>query len=39
MLYATPVAAVLITMVLGALIFTLLGYDGLGQCARSSSRR
>jgi len=30
MLYATPVAAVLITMVLGALIFTLLGYDGLG---------
>jgi simple sugar transport system permease protein len=30
MLYATPVAAVLITMVLGALIFTLLGFDGLG---------
>ncbi len=26
----TPVAAVLLTMVLGAVIFTLLGYDGLG---------
>ena len=29
MLYATPVAAVAITMVLGAIIFSLLGYDGL----------
>ncbi len=27
---ATPVAAVLLTMVLGAVIFTVLGYDGLG---------
>ena len=26
----TPIGAVLLTMVLGALIFTLLGYDGLG---------
>jgi simple sugar transport system permease protein len=26
----TPVAAVLLTMVLGALVFTLLGYDGIG---------
>jgi general nucleoside transport system permease protein len=26
----TPVGAVLLTMVLGALIFTLLGYDGIG---------
>ena len=26
----TPIAAVLLTMVLGALVFTLLGYDGIG---------
>jgi general nucleoside transport system permease protein len=26
----TPVGAVLLTMVLGAILFTLLGYDGLG---------
>ncbi len=30
MLYATPVAAVLLTMVLGAIIFTIIGYDGIG---------
>lgn len=30
MLYATPIAAVALTMVLGAIIFSLLGYDGLG---------
>ena len=26
----TPIAAVLLTMVLGAIVFTLLGYDGVG---------
>src|SRR5690348_9597220 len=26
----TPIGAVLLTMVLGALVFSLLGYDGLG---------
>ena len=30
MLYATPVAAVVLTMILGAIVFTLLGYDGVG---------
>jgi ABC-type uncharacterized transport system permease subunit len=30
MLYLAPVGAVALTMVLGALIFTVLGYDGLG---------
>lgn len=30
MLYATPVAAVLATAVIGAVIFTLIGYDGIG---------
>lgn len=30
MLYATPLFAVLLTMVLGALVFSLLGYNGLG---------
>ena len=30
MLYVTPVAAVLLTMVLGAIIFTIIGYDGIG---------
>ena len=30
MLYATPVAAVLLTMIVGAIVFTLIGYDGLG---------
>lgn len=30
MLYATPVAAVLLTMVTGAVIFSLIGYDGIG---------
>jgi len=30
MLYLTPVIAVLLTMVTGAVIFTLLGYDGFG---------
>lgn len=30
MLYMTPVIAVLLTMVTGAIIFSLLGYDGLG---------
>lgn len=30
MLYATPVGAVLLTMVVGAIIFTAIGYDGLG---------
>jgi simple sugar transport system permease protein len=29
MLYATPVAAVLVTMIVGAIIFSLIGYDGL----------
>lgn len=30
MLYATPVAAVLLTMLVGGLVFTLIGYDGIG---------
>jgi ABC-type uncharacterized transport system permease subunit len=30
MVYLTPVLAVLLTMVVGALVFSLLGYDGLG---------
>ena len=30
MLIITPIAAVLLTMILGAGIFTILGYDGLG---------
>lgn len=30
MTYATPVAAVLLTMVVGAVIFSLIGYDGIG---------
>ncbi|QQR37419.1 ABC transporter permease [Devosia oryziradicis] len=30
MVYATPVAAVVLTMVLGAIIFSLIGYDGVG---------
>ncbi|MEO8683948.1 MAG: ABC transporter permease, partial [Devosia sp.] len=30
MLYATPVGAVLLTMVVGAVIFSLIGYDGIG---------
>jgi general nucleoside transport system permease protein len=30
MLFATPIAAVAITMVLGAALFQILGYDGLG---------
>ena len=30
MLYATPVGAVLLTMIVGAIIFSLIGYDGIG---------
>jgi simple sugar transport system permease protein len=30
MLYSTPVAAVVLTMVVGAIIFSLIGYDGIG---------
>jgi ABC-type uncharacterized transport system permease subunit len=30
MLYATPVGSVLLTMIVGAIIFTIIGYDGLG---------
>lgn len=30
MLYATPIAAVALTMVVGAIVFSLMGYDGLG---------
>jgi general nucleoside transport system permease protein len=30
MLYAAPVAAVVLTMILGAVVFSLLGYDGVG---------
>ena len=30
MLYATPVAAVLLTMIVGTVIFSLMGYEGLG---------
>jgi simple sugar transport system permease protein len=29
MLYVTPVAAVLLTMLVGAIVFTLIGYDGV----------
>src|SRR5690606_19662349 len=30
MLYATPVAAVVLTMIVGAVIFSLMGYNGIG---------
>jgi simple sugar transport system permease protein len=30
MLYATPVAAVALTMIVGAIIFSLIGYNGVG---------
>jgi simple sugar transport system permease protein len=30
MLYTTPIAAVLLTMLVGAVIFSLIGYDGIG---------
>jgi ABC-type uncharacterized transport system permease subunit len=30
MLYATPVAAVVLTMIIGTVIFSLMGYDGIG---------
>src|SRR3954466_11609563 len=30
MQYLTPVGAVLLTMVVGAIIFSLIGYDGIG---------
>ena len=30
MVYLTPVAAVLLTMLVGGIIFSLIGYDGLG---------
>lgn len=30
MLYTTPVAAVVLTMVVGAIIFSVIGYDGVG---------
>ena len=30
MSYVTPFAAVLLTMVLGALVFSLIGYNGIG---------
>ncbi|HTN62065.1 MAG TPA: ABC transporter permease [Devosia sp.] len=30
MVYATPVAAVILTMIVGAIIFSLIGYDGIG---------
>lgn len=30
MTYLTPVAAVVLTMVVGAIIFTVIGYDGIG---------
>ena len=30
MLYATPVGAVLLTMIVGAIIFSIIGYNGLG---------
>jgi ABC-type uncharacterized transport system permease subunit len=30
MLYATPAAAVLLTMIVGSIVFSLIGYDGLG---------
>ena len=30
MLYATPVGSVILTMIVGAIIFSVLGYDGIG---------
>jgi len=30
MVYATPVAAVVLTMIVGGILFSLIGYDGLG---------
>jgi len=30
MLYATPFGSVLVTMIVGAIIFSIIGYDGLG---------
>jgi simple sugar transport system permease protein len=30
MVYLTPIAAVLLTMIVGAIIFTLIGYNGVG---------
>lgn len=30
MLYVTPIASVILTMLVGAVIFSMLGYDGLG---------
>ena len=30
MLFATPILAVILTMILGAIVFSILGYDGLG---------
>ncbi len=30
MIYATPVGAVILTMIVGAIIFSLIGYDGIG---------
>ncbi len=30
MLFATPVLAVALTLLTGTIVFTLLGYDGLG---------
>ena len=37
MLYATPVAAVVLTMVVGAIIFSLIGYDGIAEAALSEA--
>ena len=34
MLYLTPVIAVVLTMLIGAIIFTLIGYDGFARRAR-----
>ena len=39
MVYLTPVIAVLLTMVVGAVVFSLLGYDGPARSGRSSSSR
>jgi simple sugar transport system permease protein len=30
MLYASPVGAVIVTMIVGAIIFSIIGYDGIG---------
>jgi len=30
MLYATPIGSVLVTMIVGAIIFSVIGYDGIG---------